>query len=200
MDPKREAAFMAGSAVFLVLLGCLMLAGKLSRDYDAAKSRASAQAAQWPDTSRQLARLMLERYGPPDSLSAQSMEWDQRWPWTKVTVSAEGPIASLTQSVFCRIPEGKAAELARFPHGLTADAARGTLAARSDRESLNFLSLNLGMDIIAGRRTPEAASRAFDRAVELYYAGKSVPQAERLLFEVPPPRQPAGRLWSESKL
>ncbi|MBI5241171.1 MAG: hypothetical protein HY926_11920 [Elusimicrobia bacterium] len=201
MDSKREAAFLAGSAVFLVLVGCLVLAGKLSRDYETAKAQAYAQAALWPDIPRQQAQLMLERYGPPDRLTAQRMEWDERWPWKSVSVSAEDIYSPLTQSVACHIPPGKPAELARYPHGLMADAARGEMAARSDRETLNFLSLNLGMDIITGRRTPEAASRYFYKAVDLYYAGKSVPYAEKLVFDVPPAReQPRGRIWFATKL
>lgn len=201
MDSKREAAFMAGSAVFLVLVGGLLLAGKLSRGYEAAKGRAYAQAALWPDAARQQAQIMLERYGPPERLSPQSMEWDERWPWKSVSVSADSPLSPLTQSVVCHIPEGKPAELARFPHGLMVDEERGEMAARSDREALNFLSLNLGMDILAGRRSPEEASRHFTRAVDLFYAGKSVPEAEKLLFDVPPPReQPSARIWYETKL
>jgi hypothetical protein len=201
MDSKRKAAFLAGSAVFLVLVGGLFLAGRLSRDYEEAKSRAYAQAVQWPDTPRQQAQLMLERYGPPDSLSSRRMEWDERWPWKKVAVSAESPIAPLTQTVACHIPRGKPAELERFPHGVTADAARGELASRSDREALNLLGLNLGMDIITGRRTPEEASRYFYRAIDLTYAGKTVPETEKLLFDVPPPReQPSARLWYATKL
>ena len=60
------------------------------------------------------------------------------------------------------------------------------MAARSDSEALNFLSLNLGMDILNGQTTPEAASQYFYKAIDLHYAGKSVPYMERLLFDVPP--------------
>jgi hypothetical protein len=78
---------------------------------------------------------------------------------------------------------------------LTADARRGELAARSDREALNFLSLNLGMDILTGERTPEEASQYFYKAIELHYAGKSVPYMDKLLFDTPQPQS-----WSANKL
>jgi hypothetical protein len=197
MDSEKELAVTIGSGFVLVLLASLSWTGRLDRYYEQARTQAYTQADAWPDIARQQARLMIEKYGPPERLSEGKMEWDDRWPWKRVIVSLRNPRSPLTQAVSCRVPDEKLAELARFPHGLMADSQKEELAARSDREALNFLTLNLGMDILTGRKTPEEASRRFYQAIDLHYAGRSVPYMEKLCFPVPrPPR----RAWFENKI
>jgi hypothetical protein len=194
MESKSGFAILVGSGV---LLAFLIVAGKRSQESE--QARAYAQAAMWSGVPRQQALMLIEKYGPPQRLSDDKMEWDGQWPWKSVTVSADHPLSPLTETISCHIPREKLAELARYPHGLTADARRGELSARSDRESLNFLSLNLGMEILTGQRTPEEANQYFNEAIGLHFAGKSVPYMEKLLFDVPPV-PPRGRVWSESKI
>jgi len=194
MESKNGLAILLGSG-FLVAF--LIVAGQRSQDSE--QARAFAQAATWPDIPRQQAFMLIDRYGPPQHISEASMEWEGRWPWKRVSVSAEHPLSPLTETVSCRIPQNKLSDLARYPHGLMADARRGELSARSNREDLNFLSLNLAMDILTDQRTPEQASEYFNRAIGLHYAGKSVPYMDKLLFDVPP-FPPRGRIWFDSKI
>ncbi|MCX5794282.1 MAG: hypothetical protein NTY77_02145 [Elusimicrobia bacterium] len=198
MELNRGVAGFVGVSV--VLAG-LMLAGKQTQDSEKAQAQAYAHAAMWPAGPRQQALMLLERYGSPQRLSEDRMEWDGKGPWKSVVVSADWPLSPLTQTVSCHVSREKLEELARYPHGLTASVRRGELSARSDSEALNFLSLNLGMDILTGQRTPEEANRYFHKAIDLRYAGKSVPYMERLLFGVPqPPTWPAARDWFGNKL
>jgi hypothetical protein len=184
MEWKRQIALFAGSGIFLA---ALILAGKQAQNPEQAQARAAAQAAGWSALPRQHALMLIEKYGPPQRLSDDRMEWDGQWPWKSIIVDAGHPLSPLTQTVSCHVPRNMLSALARYPHGLTADPRRGELSARSDSEALNFLSLNLGMDILTGQRTPEEASRYFYKAIGLRYAGKSVPSMERLLFDVPRP-------------
>ena len=175
------AAILAAGAV----VACLILSGKQAQNSEQAEAQAYAQAAMWPALPRQQALILLEKYGLPQRISEDRMEWDGQWPWKRVAVSEDQPLSALTETVSCRVPQDKLDDLARYSYGLTADARLGELSASSGSEALNFLSLNLGMDILTGGRTPEDASRYFDHAVGLHYAGKSVPYMERLFFDVP---------------
>lgn len=149
-------------------------------------AQALAATRHWPATPRLAARLMIEKYGPPQRILAGRLEWEARWPWKRISIDAAGASRPLEQVVDYYVPDAKLAALSRYPHGLAVSPDQGELAARSDREEFNRLTLNLADDIVTGRRTPEQASRFYSNAVELSAAGKSSAYLERLLFEVPP--------------
>jgi len=155
--------------------------------WESAETRALRQADQWPRIPQMIARQIVEKYGPPEVVSKDKMEWGAHWPWKRIVVS-NTPLSPLEQAVEYRVPGNKLADLARYPHGLTVNSGAGELSARGDRESLNRLTLNLAHDIVLGKRTPEQASRFFLRTIDLAVAGKSSPYMERLLFDVPDER------------
>jgi hypothetical protein len=149
-----------------------------------AAESALAQAAAWSPAAQRTARVMIERYGPPQESSAYQLRWHGPRPWKRIVVQNE-PQSPLEDVVTYDVPPIRLAALDRFPHGLQVYAAEGALSARSDRESLNILSLNLADGIVRGRTTPEEANREFVRILELHDAGKSTPAMERLLFTAP---------------
>jgi hypothetical protein len=150
------------------------------------EAQALAVTQHWPATPRLAARLMVEKYGPPQRMTPARLEWEARWPWKRISVDAARPSRPLEQVVDYYVPNSQLVALSRYPHGLIVYADRGELAARSDQEQLNRLTLNLANDIATGKRTPEQASRFYSTAVELSAAGKSSAYLERLLFEVVP--------------
>jgi hypothetical protein len=103
-----------------------------------------------------------------------------------MSVDAARPSRTLEQAVDYYVPDSKLAALSRYSHGLVVCADQGELAARSDSEELNRLTLNLADEIVTGKRTPEQAGRFYSDAVELTKAGKSSAYLQRLLFEVTP--------------
>ena len=141
----------------------------------------------WSASGKLAAGLMSEEYGPPQRIFPGAIAWDDCRPWKRIVVEANASTAALEQVVDYYVPDAEFRELARFAHGLVVYADGRELGARSDREELNRMALNLADDIVTGRRTPEQAVRFYARTAELAAAGKSSPYLDRLLFEVPPP-------------
>ena len=69
-----------------------------------------------------------------------------------------------------------------FDRRLDYVASRGELSARSDREEVNHLRLNLGNDIAVRRMTPEQARILYARILQFEAAGKSSTYLEVLHF------------------
>ncbi|MDD5656223.1 MAG: hypothetical protein PHF00_03105 [Elusimicrobia bacterium] len=183
------------SALLLgVVAGFVALRGWRPSSPSVEWSRQAVAAVQptlyWPAPARSAVRLMLRRYGLPESWSYEGLVWRNRGPWARVVVSAR-PHSPLEQDVAYPLDEAQARRLRRFPHGLEIDEARGLLGARSDREWLNVLALNLADDIVKGRRTPEEASGFFLKTASQTLAGKSSPYTEGLRFKTPGRRPPA---------
>jgi hypothetical protein len=155
-----------------------------------AAARAMAQATRWFPAAQNAAELMIERYGPPQEISAFEMRWHGPSPWKRIVVQNE-PQAPLEDVVTYDFPASKLADLNRFPHGVRVYPLEGALAARSDSEAVNLLSLNLAGNIAAGETTPEDANRFFVRTLRLREAGKSSPYMERLLFRTRTESYPA---------
>jgi hypothetical protein len=126
---------------------------------------------------------MVEKYGPPEWIQPGRLEWGTRWPWKRISVDVARPSRPLEQVVDYDVPTSKVGDLRRFPHGLIVYYEEGELAARSDREELNCLTLNLADDIVSGRMTPAQADGFFRSAVRLAAAGKSSAYMDRLIFD-----------------
>jgi len=182
---------------FVVLVGSLLLGLGYQRGWlgggaaeenfrPGSSGRPVVEAAAWPAVSLLAAHLMIEKYGPPQDVFQDRIEWVSCWPWKRIVVSAAVPSAPLEQVIDYYVPDERLGDLARYPHGLVVYPNQGEIAARSESESLNRLNLNLAHDIVTGRRTPEEASRFFNKTLELSAAGKTSPYMERLLFEVAP--------------
>jgi hypothetical protein len=142
------------------------------------------QTAQWSQAAQLATRLMIDKYGPPQWIGADRLEWSGPWPWKRIIIK-DAPVSPLEEVVTYRVPPGKRDELAKFPHGLLVYADMDELGARSNSEELNRLTLNLASDIATGKMTASQASEAFLKTARLSAAGKSSPYLDRLLFDVP---------------
>lgn len=189
---------MRNKILFFVVAGSLLLAfgyrlgwlgsgGAPDMVISEAPGTATLRGAAWPAVSLMTAHMMIEKYGPPQAVYPDRVIWGAHWPWRRIVVSASTPSAPLEQVVAYRVPPDKLSELARFSHGLVIYSERGELGARSDREDLNRLALNLAHDIVKGRRTAEQASAFYLRMSEFVVAGRSSPYTKRLLFPIAPP-------------
>ena len=144
----------------------------------------------WPTYSYHLARLMISKYGQPAEATDHSLVWLDNGPWKRTVVYRVPPgeralgrsRGRLEQSVAYRVPTGQLDALARFDKDIEADVKAGRLTARSDDESLNFLSLNLADEILQGLRTAREASDFRRDALRLRDAGKSSPYLDGLMF------------------
>lgn len=150
---------------------------------------ADTVVAHWPPASAQAGRRFIELYGVPDAVRSDQLVWRNIGPWKRIVVREVKPpyargedLGVVEQSIDYPITPYQAAELAAFDRGLSYDSFRRELSARSDREEVNYLRLNLANDIVNGRATPEQAQRLFARTLALEAAGKSSPYMQALRF------------------
>ncbi|MBI5240749.1 MAG: hypothetical protein HY926_09775 [Elusimicrobia bacterium] len=179
----------AGIAVMIA--GGLVLASYGAYRWDSharaqAEARAVAQTAGWSSLSRLVARQTIEKYGPPDYVLADRLQWDAHRPWKRIVVF-NALAAPLEQAVGY---EGSTRGLTGpvlFPYGSSAYSDGRDLAARSNSEELNRLCLNLADDIVQGRRSVAEARRLYRRTVSLALSGKASPYMDRLRLPVAAP-------------
>ena len=153
----------------------------------AALRSAAGVIIRWPEKSRDLAGLLLEKYGIPDEIVSSQLSWNDRRPWSKVVVFRDpegaGRSNHLLESVaYGRVPLDRWREVAALGHVAAYDPVTQELSARTDAEATNYLALNLADEVIRGRRSAPAARAFYDSTLNLSRYGKSSPYMSRLLF------------------
>lgn len=150
---------------------------------------ADTVVANWPPISAQAGRRMIEIYGVPDAVRSDQLVWRNNGPWKRTVVRDVTPpyvqaedLGVVEQTVEYPMTPYQAAELAAFDRKLTYDSFRRELSARSDREEVNYLRLNLANDVLNLRMTPEQAQHLYARTLALEAAGKSSSYLEVLHF------------------
>ena len=153
------------------------------------RALAAAVVDGWSSTSSLAARRLIEQYGAPDEVRSDHLLWNGRGPWRRTVVLnvlpplvEDADLGVVAQTVSRTLTPGQAADVSALDGRVTFDAMRGELTARSDREELNVLRLNLADDVAGRRLSVEGARREFARAVSLEASGKSLPEMTGLLF------------------
>jgi hypothetical protein len=149
--------------------------------------------AGWPEAQRNIARQMLDKYGPPNEATSTKLFWYRNGPWKRTILSSDvvahnwpAPHSDfLTQVIDYRVPPEMAHLVAMFDGSILLDRTRGEVAARCDSEAANVLGLNMVHEIVTGKRTVEEARETSTQNTVAYNLGRHAPYAERLLFEVP---------------
>lgn len=143
--------------------------------------------AEWSNQSRLAARRLIEEYGAPDEVRYGRLVWNRKGPWKRIVVRDIRPayvegdeLGLVEQSVDYALMPPPGGGRSAFPDGVAYDPNTGELSARSDREELNFLRLNLADDVARGRLTAPEAKDSYAKIVELEMAGKSSPDLHRL--------------------
>jgi hypothetical protein len=172
----------------------------LSTASAASPPAARGAIAGWPERSKELAEALIQKYGLPDGVREAQLSWTRARPWAEVVVYRDalacGRPNGFEQSVAYEVPVGKWRELDALDRGVDYDPVARELVAHTDRETTNFLALNLADEVIRGRRTAAQAREFYDRTLALSSAGKSSSYMRRLLFRPDEPR--AGDAPSES--
>lgn len=143
----------------------------------------------WPPISAQAGRRFIERYGVPDAVRYDQLIWRNNGPWKRTVVRDVTPpyvqaedLGVVEQTIEYPLTPWQAAELAAFDRRLGYDSFRRELSARSDREEVNYLRLNLANDIVNRRITPEQAQHLYTRTLALEAAGKTSTYMQVLHF------------------
>lgn len=185
-------------AVLLVVAGSSAVA-RLPQEADPAAPEPEARAARisveetiqnWPAPARRNALLLLAEYGPPARFDAASLVWLRNGPWEKTVAYRDGwpqykvpeDRDYLKQGISYRLPPERLEQIMSFDPRVEADPLTGELAARSQREGVNFLLLNLVDDIVAERMTIAQAREHLARTLQLEAAGKTSPYMLGLRF------------------
>lgn len=162
-----------------------------------ARKACEAQIAGWFAGPKLMTYVMMERYGPPDSLTPQAASWFDRGPWKRIVVHSDRPDTYLEQAVGYQTDPEASRRLKTFGSGVIVDAVNDELAARSDSEPLNILALNLADEVARNRMSVDQAHKAFLRTADLTASGKSSALSENLMFQAYSP--PLPDMWGQSK-
>lgn len=141
---------------------------------------ASSVVDGWPSSSARAARRLIEKYGVPDAVRYDRLAWHDNGPWKRTVVRDVKPpsvpsedLGVVEQTIEYRLTPRQVVDLASFDLRLDYDPGLGELTARSDREEVNFLRLNLANDIVNWRITPDQARDLYARILRLEASGKS---------------------------
>ena len=158
------------------------------------ESQMQSMMASWPASSRMAAADMMQKYGPPQEVTATMVKWHNNGPWKYTMISNKEtphrfPMLHpdvMEQGINYRVPVGMFDDLAAYDGSVTADRTQGHLAARCDKEGANFLAVNLAHDIITKRKSVAFARAYYGRAIAAFKKmGRMDPYMQRLQFTLP---------------
>ena len=143
----------------------------------------------WAPPSAAAGRRLMDEYGTPDDVTPNRLTWTNHGSWKRTIVWNRKPIydspvdlAVIKQTVDYPLTEEQAGELLAFSDSVEIDLVRGELSNRSNREDINYLTLNLADEIARGQKTVAEAQTAFVQQLRLAAAGKSTPYMTGLVF------------------
>lgn len=133
------------------------------------KADVEAHLAGWKAKPKEAAMKLIQKYGPPQEMTANRMIWNNAGPW-KFTelVNEEIPhdfpvphVDFLYQAIPHKVVPADADELLAYDGSVILERTKGMMAARCDKEEPNFLAINLAHDIITKKRTVEDARKFY---------------------------------------
>lgn len=204
---RRTLAKTAGALAGVAVAG--RLAPAAAQEATPAASPMAMEAvdaivAAWPDVPREVARTVMETYGPPQEATPSRLIWFGNGPWKRTilyrdTVPHDFPVPHpdlLEQVIDYQAPPDRFDELAAYDGSVIVERTKGEIAARCDKEAMNFLAINLANDVATGQRTVEEARAFYAETAMAFMNGRSDPYVEGFVFAVPEgntndPDQPA---------
>lgn len=150
------------------------------------------QIENWPETAKEAAEAMHDKYGPPDEATATRWIWHENGPWKQTIVYAEEvdhrfPMPHkdvMEQFVDYDVPVEKFDELAAYDGSVIVERTAGVMSARCDKEAANFLAINLAHEVATDERTVEEARQFYADTIKGLMRGESSPYTEGFIFEV----------------
>lgn len=144
----------------------------------------------WPETPRNVAHKMIDKYGLPNEATESVLTWHNNGVWKRTLLfrdevphSFPKPHTDLLQQfVNYRVPPETFTALAIYDGSVVAERTNGELSARCDKEEMNFLALNLSHDIIIGKKTVQEARDFYAATVKAFMDGDKHPYKQKLLF------------------
>jgi len=149
---------------------------------------------EWSRVARAAALVMISKYGEPEDFGTKALVWNSNGPWRQTIVSREPKMHRavmsdkdyVRQSVNFVVPPGKVASLRSFDKRIDVDTAKNELSSQTESEDMNYLVLNLAVDIVKGKRSAAQARAFYIKTAELANSGKTSAYLQGLLFQKPP--------------
>lgn len=146
--------------------------------------------AEWGAEPRAVIRQTCLRYGDPDVVAGDRLEWRDAGPYKRIVVRREAfrhdqpspHVDVVTHTIAYEIPRDKVDDVEDFDRCLDADAARKELSASGPREAENVVLLNLAHSIAEGDMQADEARRQKQQALADARAGKDPELATALRF------------------
>lgn len=144
----------------------------------------------WPEESREAARLVVRKYGEPDEATESRLVWYRRGPWKRIVAQKTFfrhffPIEhtdSVETFIDYRVPPDRVSDLAAFDGSVIVERTAGEVSARCHDEEANLLALNLMHDIVTGQKTVQQAREYYAEEFLRYRRREPTPYMERLHF------------------
>jgi hypothetical protein len=151
---------------------------------------ASTWIENWPEESREAAKLVIQQYGEPDEMSASQLIWHHPGPWKRIVASKTfyqhdfpAPHIDSVESVIdYHVPVEKFSDLAAFDGSVIVERTAGEVSARCHDEQANFLALNLMHDIVTGAKSVQEARDYYAKEFADYRRKLPTPYMEGLHF------------------
>ncbi len=146
----------------------------------AEKSETDAILMGWMAKPRDVAKVMIAKYGQPNEATHHRLVWWGNGPWKwsileNIEIEHKFPMPHkdmLYQAIDYNMPETKAYQLALYDGSVILERTRGTMGARCDKEGANFLAINLANDVATGKRTWRQARDYYAKAVKAFMGNK----------------------------
>jgi hypothetical protein len=175
---SRNQLLIAGLTVALAGAGVAAFADddKQDRTYatgsGARIKTAETVLADWPAKPREVAETTIAKYGQPDEVTASMLIWHQNGPWKRTVVHREEvahdfpkPHTDIVeQFIDYQVPTDKVDDIVAYDGSVVVKRTEGELSARCDNEAMNFLALNLAVEIASGKKDVAEARAAYHAA------------------------------------
>ncbi len=146
----------------------------------------------WPDTSKQAAEAMIQKYGGPGEVTPTMLIWENSGPWMRTIVYKQEidhdfPMPHkdvLEQFIPYKVPVELFDDLAAYDGSVIVERTKGEISARCDKEAANFLAINLAHDIVTGKKTVDQARQAYADTMKMVMEGKSPEITQKFTFDV----------------
>lgn len=195
-DRCRYGAAWSLGLMVLLASGCAQsgampgAAGTMPMDQASVQQRMNG----WHPASQEAATFMMDKYGPPASMTETMMVWNQTGPWKRTIIYREAvqhdfPMPHpdvMEQFIDYRMPPERFDEMAMYDGSVIVERTKGEMSARCDKEAMNFLALNLANDIAMGQRTVEEARQFYAEQAMAFKQGRGGPYTQGLQFTPPP--------------
>ncbi len=162
------------------------------------KQDANEVIAEWPEESREAAKLVIEQYGEPAELTPSRLTWFHIGPWKRVEAQRAfwdhqfpAPHIDAVESfIDYRVPPEMFTPLAQFDGSVVVERTTGEVSARCHDEQANTLALNLMHDMVIGRRDVEDARAYYAKEFLDYRRKLPTPYMDKLQFQPTGPQAP----------